>query len=78
MPIIEVENLTKEYRLGAITGIKDNLANAFNWIRRKPRAQRERIQALDDLNFTNEEREVVGIIGHNGVGKSIVRGSVAP
>jgi lipopolysaccharide transport system ATP-binding protein len=37
---------------------------------RKPIQKRENFKALDDINFTVEEGEIVGIIGHNGAGKS--------
>ena len=70
MSIIEVKHLTKEYDLGAVTGIKDSLRHTLAKLKGQDTWQRERFKALDDINFTVEEGEVVGIIGHNGAGKS--------
>jgi lipopolysaccharide transport system ATP-binding protein len=70
MPIIEVNHLTKEYQLGHITSLKENVFNTFRRLVRKPVLRRENFKALDDVNFHIEEGEVVGIIGHNGAGKS--------
>jgi lipopolysaccharide transport system ATP-binding protein len=70
MPVIEVSHLTKEYRLGAIQGFKQTLLNTRARLIGKPVAERPRFKALDDVSFSVDKGEVLGIIGPNGAGKS--------
>ncbi|HOR20034.1 MAG TPA: ABC transporter ATP-binding protein [Brevefilum sp.] len=82
--VISVENLTKRYDLGVIgTGTLSRDLNRW-WarVRKQPDpytriGQRdaferigESILALDDVSFTVQQGETLGIIGRNGAGKS--------
>jgi lipopolysaccharide transport system ATP-binding protein len=67
---IRIEHLTKRYTLGAMrheTMLREAL---LNLVRRRGRREESSILALDDVNFSVEVGEVVGIIGRNGAGKS--------
>ena len=81
--IIEVKNLVKEYRLGAIGGttLTKELQSFIAKIRKKEDPNTlvgktkkgndgEIFRALDDISFTVKKGEALGIIGHNGAGKS--------
>jgi ABC-type polysaccharide/polyol phosphate transport system ATPase subunit len=70
MPAIEVSHLTKEYRLGALQGLKHTLINTGSRLIGKTVPERPLFKALDDVSLSIEQGEVVGIIGHNGAGKS--------
>lgn len=70
MSIIEVHNVTKEYRLGQITSLKQTLLNSLNRIKGTKHEPRKEFKALDNVDFSVEPGEVLGIIGHNGAGKS--------
>ena len=65
--------LSKRYRIGELQAsygtLRDSLAAAF---RRESRRPREEIWALRDVSFEVQEGEVLGLIGHNGAGKSTV------
>lgn len=72
-PIIEVENISKVYRLGeiGITSLRDEAARYIRKLKGKEPLQDEgEFWALKDVSFKVEEGDVIGIIGKNGAGKS--------
>ena len=80
--MVQIDHISKEYRLGAIGGttLREDLARLGARIRKKEdptlklgqtsQHYGERFLALDDISFTVYKGEAVGIIGHNGAGKS--------
>lgn len=77
MKIIEVNNLSKSYKIGhrkeGYLSLRDELVNLAKkpvWWLKGQREKKEFFWALKDVNFSVEEGEVMGIIGKNGAGKS--------
>ena len=80
--IIKIENVSKQYRLGAIGGgtLKGDIQSFMARIRGKedPNSKigaavyekNEKFLALQNINLEIKKGEAVGIIGHNGAGKS--------
>lgn len=79
---VKIENVSKEYRLGAIGGttLRDDLQRLGAKLLKKedPTTKvgtnsvklNEKFLALDDISLQVNKGEAVGIIGHNGAGKS--------
>src|SRR3569832_1521003 len=70
MAIIEVNHVTKEFRLGALRSAKQTMQDTLARLLGQPVQERPLFKALNDVDFKVEDGEVLGIIGHNGAGKS--------
>lgn len=92
--ILRVENVSKEYRLGVYGGgtLKADLQSAIAKLRHKEdpnlkigqqaHIKGDKLMALQDVSFSVDKGERVGIIGRNGAGKStilkLISGVTAP
>jgi len=70
MNVVEVRNVTKDFRLGQLQTLKTNVQNVMRRISGKSPVQPKLFRALENVNFSIKPGEVVGIIGSNGAGKS--------
>ncbi|HXG82928.1 MAG TPA: ABC transporter ATP-binding protein [Pyrinomonadaceae bacterium] len=74
-PIIRVENLSKEYKIGAsrepYSTLRESIINSVKaLLQRRGNGEDKTFQVLKDINFEITPGEIVGVIGRNGAGKS--------
>ena len=76
-PIIEITNLSKQYRIGKrepYKTLRDTIVNTvtspLRWFKVNEADEDNTRWALKDVSFEVNEGDVIGIIGRNGAGKS--------
>lgn len=70
---IEFRNVSKRYRIGAGQGsLRSALGDLFSRRARKHDEETNTLWALRDVSFELKRGETLGIIGHNGAGKTTV------
>ena len=69
-PAVDVRGLSKVYRIKHNTRRATSVVEALSRGLRFRRQTTEQFWALKDATFTVAQGEVLGIIGHNGAGKS--------
>lgn len=75
--VIEIHNLSKSYKIGerkeSYYSLRDEMVKLakkpIKWLRGQKTGKRD-FWALQDINFSVQKGEVIGIIGRNGAGKS--------
>ncbi len=71
-PVIEVNNIWKQYRIGgkraSYESLRDSLVQSVKSL--TTFSKKETFWALQGVSFKVEQGECLGIIGHNGAGKS--------
>lgn len=67
MDRIQVEHLSKVYRLGERGNLRESLAGLT---RRRSSTPRQMLWSLKDVSFSLQDGEALGIVGRNGAGKS--------
>lgn len=81
--MIKLENVSMKFNLGVEKNfsLKQAFINVLSF-KRKKKNKKEYFWALDNVNFSVEKGEVVGLIGSNGAGKStllkVVSGVMKP
>ena len=71
---IKFEDVYKYYTLLNTGGIKNFILHFFKYVKN---IKKNKILALENISFTVKDKEVVGIIGKNGAGKSTTLGLIA-
>lgn len=70
MTVINVAHVTKEFQLGQFRSVGHRFKEAVGRFSGTPPSKPRIFRALEDVNFSIQKGEVVGLIGFNGAGKS--------